>query len=207
MASGPKLVRSNRLCVLVLWRPRLSPPPLGETQRLSAAQVEVAQGQVDENHLLQRLYGVGFEELQVPNPEMRLFLSLEREVDLLELERITTAVGWRPRPIRRVRRALRHSLMVVGVWRHDPFFPRLVGFARCIGDGVINATVWDVVIHPAYQGAGLGHGLMAFVVGRLRAMGVEHVTLFADPGVIRFYQNQGWEVEPDNQRCCFWYAS
>ena len=178
-----------------------------ETRQGNTAQVSAAQGQVDENERLHRLYGVGFEELQVPNPEMRLFLSLEREVDLLELERITTAVGWRPRPLRRVRRALRHSLMVVGVWRHDPLLPRLVGFARCIGDGVINATVWDVVIHPAYQGAGLGLGLMAFVVRRLQAMGVEHVTLFADPGVIRFYQNQGWEVEPDNQRCCFWYAS
>lgn len=191
----------------MLWRPRLSSSPLWETRQGNTAQVSAAQGQVDENDRLHRLYGVGFEELQVPNPEMRLFLSLEREVDLLELERITTAVGWRPRPLRRVRRALRHSLMVVGVWRHDPLLPRLVGFARCIGDGVINATVWDVVIHPAYQGAGLGLGLMAFVVRQLQAMGVEHITLFADPGVIRFYQNQGWEVEPDNQRCCFWYAS
>lgn len=191
----------------MLWRPRLSSSSLRETQQDTADLGSAAQGQVDENDRLHRLYGVGFEELQVPNPEMRLFLSLEREVDLLELERITTAVGWRPRPLRRVRRALRHSLMVVGLWRHDPILPRLVGFARCIGDGVINATVWDVVIHPAYQGAGLGHGLMAFVVEQLQARGVEHVTLFADPGVIRFYQNQGWEVEPDNQRCCFWYAS
>ena len=168
--------------------------------------VNAAQDLVDENDRLHRLYGVGFEELQVPNPERRLFLSLERQVDLLELERLTTAVGWRPRPIRRVRRALCHSLLVVGVWCHDPLLPRLVGFARCIGDGVINATVWDVVIHPAYQGVGLGHGLMAFVVKQLQVMGVEQITLFADPGVIRFYQNQGWEVEPNNQRCCFWYA-
>lgn len=195
----------------MLWRPRLPLSPLRETQQGAAAQASsdqagAGQSQVDENDLLQRLYGAGFEELQVPKPELRLFLSLEREVDLLELERITTAVGWRSRPIRRVRRALRYSLLVVGVWCHDPFLPRLVGFARCIGDGVINATVWDVVIHPAYQGVGLGHGLMAFVVKQLRTMGVEHITLFADPGVICFYQNQGWQVEPNNQRCCFWYA-
>ena len=105
-----------------------------------------------------------------------------------------------------MRRAICHSLLVVGVWRHDPRLPRLVGFARCVGDGVINATVWDVVIHPAYQGVGLGHGLMAFVVKKLRGMGVEQITLFADPDVIHFYKKQGWQVEPDNQRCCFWYA-
>ena len=174
---------------------------------MGAAQAADSQGQADESIVLHRLYGAGFEELQVPNSDLRIVLSLSREVDLLELERITTAVGWHPRPIRRVRRALRHSLMVVGVWRHDPRLPRLVGFARCIGDGVINATVWDVVIHPAYQGVGLGHGLMAFVVRQLQDMGVECVTLFADPDVIRFYESQGWQVEPHNQRCCFWYAS
>lgn len=190
---------------MVLWRPRLSSPALSETRQISAAKGG-AQDQAGENDLLHRLYGAGLEELQVPNPEMRLFLSLEREVDPLELEQITTAVGWRPRPIRRVRRALFHSLMVVGVWRHDPRLPKLVGFARCIGDGVIHATVWDVVIHPAYQGVGLGHELMAFVVRQLQGMGVEYITLFADPDVIRFYQNHGWEVEPNNQRCCFWYA-
>ncbi len=188
-------------CVLVLWRPLFASSPWPET-----GQAGSAGDQSDCKALLHGLYGTGFQELKVPNPELRLFLSLEREVDLVELERITTAVGWRQRPLRRVRRALRHSLLVVGLWSHDPLLPRLVGFARCIGDGVINATVWDVVVHPAYQGAGLGQGLMTFVVQQLKAMGVESITLFADPGVIRFYQNQGWELEPKDQRCCFWYA-
>jgi len=26
---------------------------------------------------------------------------------------------------------------VIGLWRHDDKFPRLVGFARCTGDGNI----------------------------------------------------------------------
>ena len=185
----------------MLWRPRLPSSPLQ-----AARQGAAPQGPVDEPQLFHRLYGADHQELPVPNPERRLFLSLSREVDPLELERLTTAVGWRRRPIPRVRRALRHSLLVVSLWRHDPLLPRLVGFARCIGDGVINATVWDVVIHPAYQGVGLGHGLMNFVVKHLQAMGVEQIILFADPGVIRFYQNQGWQVEPRNQRCCFRYA-
>ena len=133
-------------------------------------------------------------------------LSPDREIDLYELEQLCDAVGWSRRPVRRVRKALQHSLLVVGLWRHDPRLPRLVGFARCTGDGVIEATVWDVAVHPLYQGAGLGRQLMTFVLDQLRAMQVERVSLFADPDVVRFYAAQGWELEPQNRRCAFWYS-
>ena len=155
---------------------------------------------------LRGLYGAGYQQLPVPQRGLQLILSLEREIDLIELEHLTDAVGWSRRPVRRVRKAINHSLLVVGLWRHDPRLPKLVGFARCVGDGVINASVWDVVVHPHYQGVGLGRGLMDFVVQQLRAMQVERITLFADPGVVSFYISQGWQLEPDNQRCCFWYA-
>jgi ribosomal protein S18 acetylase RimI-like enzyme len=115
-------------------------------------------------------------------------------------------VGWSRRPLRRVRKALQHSLLRVGLWRHDPRLPRLVGFARCTGDGVLEATVWDVAVHPLYQGAGLGRQLMAYVLDRLREMDVERVSLFADPEVVGFYASQGWELEPRDLRCAFWYA-
>ena len=109
--------------------------------------------------------------------------------------------------MRRVRRALDHSLLKVGLWQHDQRFPRLVGFARCTGDGLIEATVWDVAVHPVYQGAGLGKQLMAYILEKLREMGIERVTLFADPGVVTFYEGQGWNLEPKGHRCAFWYAN
>ena len=156
--------------------------------------------------LLEHLYGDGHRLCPTPNPELHLVLSLEREIDLYELEVLCDAVGWSRRPLRRVRKALQHSLLVVGLWRHDPRIPRLVGFARCTGDGVIEATVWDVAVHPLYQGAGLGKQLMAYVLERLQQMQVERVSLFADPGVVEFYSAQGWELEPQNRRCAFWYS-
>ncbi len=133
-------------------------------------------------------------------------LSTEREIDLYELEQLCDAVGWSRRPLRRVRKALENSLLVVGLWRHDPRVPRLVGFARCTGDGVIEATVWDVAVHPLYQGVGLGKQLMTYVIDLLRAQQVERVSLFADPGVVEFYSAQGWQFEPQQRRCAFWYA-
>ncbi len=152
------------------------------------------------------LYGQGYRLCPTPNPQLSLVLSTQREIDLYELEQLCDAVGWSRRPLRRVRKALENSLLVVGLWRHDPRLPRLVGFARCTGDGVIEATVWDVAVHPLYQGVGLGKQLMTYVIDLLRAQQVERVSLFADPGVVQFYGAQGWELEPQQRRCAFWYA-
>ena len=145
---------------------------------------------------LEGLYGQGHRLCSTPNPQLSLVLSTEREIDLYELEQLCDAVGWSRRPLR----------LVVGLWRHDPRLPRLVGFARCTGDGVIEATVWDVAVHPLYQGVGLGKQLMIYVIDLLRAQQVERVSLFADPGVVDFYSAQGWQLEPQQRRCAFWYA-
>ena len=91
----------------------------------------------------------------------------------------------------RLRRLLR-----VGLWRHDLRIPRLVGFARCTGDGVLEATIWDVAVHPLYQGSGLGSQLMDYILDALRELGTERATLFADPGVLPFYKRLGWDLEP-----------
>ncbi len=156
--------------------------------------------------LLTSLYGERHRLCPTPNPELSLVLSCDRAIDLIELEQLCDAVGWSRRPLRRVRKALEHSLLRVGLWRHDPRLPKLVGFARCTGDGIVEATVWDVAVHPLYQGAGLGKQLMVYVLDQLRAMEVDRVSLFADPEVVKFYAAQGWELEPQQRRCAFWYA-
>jgi ribosomal protein S18 acetylase RimI-like enzyme len=133
-------------------------------------------------------------------------LSTERPIDLMELERLCDAVGWSRRPMRRVRKALEFSLLQVGLWRHDQRIPKLVGFARCTGDGVVEATVWDVAVHPLYQRVGLGKQLMVYILDQLKELELDRVTLFADPEVVGFYEDQGWELEPLQRRCAFWYS-
>jgi ribosomal protein S18 acetylase RimI-like enzyme len=89
-----------------------------------------------------------------------LVLSRERPVGVEELDDLWGAVGWGVLAFWRIEKALANSLLVVGLWQHDPAQPRLVGFGRCIGDGVIEAVVCDVAIHPHHQGVGLGKRLM-----------------------------------------------
>tara|TARA_Y100001968_G_C19451272_1_gene768834 strand:- start:6246 stop:6791 length:546 start_codon:yes stop_codon:yes gene_type:complete len=157
--------------------------------------------------LIESMYGEGSFECFSDHSEENFVFSQSRPFDLIELEQLLQAVGWSRRPFRRVRKAIDNSLLKVGLWRHDPKFPRLIGFARCTGDGILEATVWDVAISPTYQGYGFGRKLMSYVVKSIKDMGVKKIVLFADPGVIDFYKSQGWDLEPKGKRCAFWYAS
>ena len=94
------------------------------------------------------MYGDQAKLCATPAGQLTLVFSQHRPFDLVELEQLLEAVGWSRRPARRVRKALDNSLIRVGLWRHDARIPRLVGFARCTGDGVLEATIWDLsLIH------------------------------------------------------------
>ena len=156
---------------------------------------------------LKNIYGLqAYQYFNKKNSSPFVF-SDSRPFDLIELEQLLQAVGWGRRPLRRVKRALDNSLLKVGLWQHDPKFPRLIGFARCTGDGVIDATIWDVAINPVYQGYGLGKQLMSYLMRSLKREGIRRVTLFADSDVINFYKRQGWTLEPKGNKCAFWYSN
>ena len=154
-----------------------------------------------------RIYGSNSYEFTQTDKSEVFVCSIFKELDLIELDQLLQTVGWSRRPIRRVKRALEFSILVVGLWRHDAKFPRLVGFARCTGDGILEATIWDVAINPVYQGLGLGKELMKYLLRELKQIGIFKVTLFADAEVVEFYKRQGWILEPKNSKCAFWYAN
>ena len=157
--------------------------------------------------VIENLYGNEAFECPSIYRDKRFIFSKSKSFDLIELEQLLQAVGWSRRPLRRVKRALDNSMLKVGLWQHDPKFPRLIGFARCTGDGILEATVWDVAIHPVYQSTGFGKKLMEYIIKSIREMGIKRITLFADPGVISFYKDQGWILEPKGKKCAFWYAN
>ncbi len=135
----------------------------------------------------------------------RIFFSTDRTIDLYELEELCDAVGWSRRPIRKVRKAIQNSFLVITMWEQQGNRKRLIGFSRATSDHAFNATIWDVVVHPDSQGKGLGKALMKQLIKKLRSEDISNVTLFADPDVVNFYKQLGFMPDPEGIKGMFWY--
>jgi ribosomal protein S18 acetylase RimI-like enzyme len=69
---------------------------------------------------------------------------------------------------------------------------KLIGFARATSDGVYRATIWDVIIHPEYQGSGLGSKLVETVLSHPRMCRVERTYLMTTHQQ-KFYEKIGFQ--------------
>jgi ribosomal protein S18 acetylase RimI-like enzyme len=85
--------------------------------------------------------------------------------------------------------ALANSNPVISAWDRD----RLIGFARATSDGIYRATIWDVVVHPDYQGAGLGRKLVQTILSHPQVARVERVYLMTT-NQQEFYKRIGFET-------------
>lgn len=81
-----------------------------------------------------------------------------------------------------------HSNPVVTAWDNS----RLIGFSRATSDGLFRATIWDVVLHPDYQGSGLGRRLVETLIAHPHMNQVERTYLMTTHKQ-SFYERIGFE--------------
>ena len=119
-----------------------------------------------------------------------LFCDRTCQVDLEELLNLfKTAAFWaQDRTREDLAIAIENSDPVISVWDRQ----RLIGFARATSDGIYRAAIWDVVIHPEYQGLGLGRKLVETVLAHPRLNRVERVYLTTTHQQ-KFYERIGFE--------------
>lgn len=78
-------------------------------------------------------------------------------IDAVSLERLCSKVGWPARPVSKVEAALKNSFLVASLHVEisrpgAPSKETLIGLARATSDHAFNATIWDVLVDPEYQG-------------------------------------------------------
>lgn len=119
-----------------------------------------------------------------------IFFSVEKaEVDLLQLQELfnVTAFWAKERSLEDLATAIAYSDPIVTVWDGD----RMIGFTRATSDGVFRATIWDVVMHPDYQGLGLGRKMVETLISHPRMSRVERVYLMTTHQQ-KFYERIGF---------------
>ncbi|MEL6494723.1 MAG: GNAT family N-acetyltransferase [Cyanobacteria bacterium J06623_7] len=128
----------------------------------------------------------------------QIVLQSNRAIDLKQLNNLCLAVGWSNRPLNRLKKAIDHSLCYVAAWHIYREQQQLVGFARAITDGVFQATLLDIAVHPEFQGQGIGKAIVKSLLKQLNAAGVADITLYASPHMTDFYHRLGFVAQPHN---------
>lgn len=118
------------------------------------------------------------------------FSADKAKLDLDELKRLfdLSAFWAQGRKLEDLAVAIANSDPVISVWEGN----RLIGFARATSDGIYRATIWDVVIHPEYRGAGLGRKLVETVLSHPHVNCVERVYLMTTHQQ-EFYERIGFQ--------------
>ncbi len=119
------------------------------------------------------------------------FCADKGKINLEELQILfnLTAFWAQKRKIEDLEIAIANSDPVVTVWNEN----RLIGFARATSDGIYRASIWDVIVHPTYQGEGLGHKLVETVLSHPRLSRVERVYLMTTHQQ-KFYERIGFQA-------------
>jgi ribosomal protein S18 acetylase RimI-like enzyme len=127
---------------------------------------------------------------------MRAMLAYrdDHDVDLEQLAALFVSAGWPHRAADRAKLALlvERSFYVSTAWDAA----RLVGFARALSDGVSNAYVSTVCVHPEYRGRGIGREVVRRLVDGDGKRGIRWV-LHARPELHPFYGENGFTPAPD----------
>ena len=91
------------------------------------------------------------------------------DVDSEQLKVLYDHAPWaKGRSLDGIKRMLENTDYVFSAWDG-----RLVGFARVLTDRVYRATLWDVIVHPDYQGTGVGEALMTKILDHPVLSGVQ----------------------------------
>jgi N-acetylglutamate synthase-like GNAT family acetyltransferase len=117
--------------------------------------------------------------------------SLDKSlIDLTQLQQLysLTAFWARDRKLNDLALAIAHSNPVVTVWDGS----KLIGCGRATSDGIYRATIWDVVIHPDYQGWGLGRKLVETLLSHPLLSRVERIYLMTTYQQ-EFYERIGFQ--------------
>lgn len=113
------------------------------------------------------------------------FVDLAKLQDLFNL-----AAFWaRDRKPEDLAIAIENSKPIITAWDGE----NLIGFARANSDGIYRATIWDVVVHPDYQGAGIGRKLVQTVLSHPHVNRVERVYLMTT-NQQKFYERIGFQT-------------
>jgi ribosomal protein S18 acetylase RimI-like enzyme len=107
------------------------------------------------------------------------------KVNLNEMKEIYAAVGWTKHTIDIIKQVFEASNVLAFVSING----RTVGLGRAMTDGVFNAAIYDVIVHPEFQQQGIARKIMEYLLTQLSNVSCVH--LISTTGNEGFYKKLG----------------
>ncbi len=113
-----------------------------------------------------------------------------KEVDYEQLLRLQLNAPWcKHRTHDGLRKAIANSQLLITGWSGT----ELIACTRVLTDYVYRAVVFDVIVHPDFQGKGIGREILKQVTEHPSLQNVEYFFLYTQDKQ-EFYRKIGWEV-------------
>jgi ribosomal protein S18 acetylase RimI-like enzyme len=106
-----------------------------------------------------------------------------------QIEDLRVAVGWD-------RMAGRYDRILVRAYSYFSISQtnQLLGFVNVISDGIGDAFLVDLMVHPDFQRVGIGRALVIEAVVQLKADGLRCIQVIFEPELEAFYQACGFHI-------------
>lgn len=75
---------------------------------------------------------------------------------------------------------------------------KLCGYGRVISDGIHHALICEMIVHPDWQGKGIGKEILRMLVDKCKAHKIRDIQLFSAKGKKEFYENNGFVVRDED---------
>ncbi|KGM44797.1 GNAT family N-acetyltransferase [Neobacillus niacini] len=93
------------------------------------------------------------------------------KVNLDEMKDIYVSVGWTKHSNEIIKKVFEASNVLAFVTVNG----RVVGFGRAMSDGVFNAAIYDVLVHPEFQKQGIAKKIMEYLLAKLSNISCVHL--------------------------------
>lgn len=115
---------------------------------------------------------------------------LEVLKDSLDLYKLYGELGWNKYlklPKEQLNKAMENSWYVLYIYDGD----QLIATGRMLSDGIINAYILGVGVHPSYQNKGLGEEVIQLLVQKGKKSNL-NIQLFCKEDVKSYYEKQNF---------------
>ncbi len=99
------------------------------------------------------------------------------------------SVGWDAR-VEKFKKKLGNTYFCVACFKDD----NLVGYLDVVSDGIDDAYIRDLVVHPDYQRRGIGLNLLNMVIKRAKSDGIKMVNVIFEPRLEKFYKRANFVI-------------